>query len=154
MISLVVPSLEDMWFREQFMNDEKTMEYNKRWGGTIPFPKEKWESWYNYWVKNPDGKRFYRYILNENHMFVGEIAYHFDETRQIYIADVIVMAKYRGRGYGSQGLTLLCECAKQNRIEYLFDDIAIDNPAISLFLKNGFCEEFRTDDYIMLKKQL
>ena len=64
------------------------------------------------------------------------------------------MAKYRGKGYGSKALNLLCECAKQNGIEFLFDDIAIDNPAISLFLKNGFHEEYRTDDYIMLKKPL
>ncbi|MBA2212975.1 GNAT family N-acetyltransferase [Sellimonas intestinalis] len=154
MIKLVVPSLEDMWFREQLINDEKTMEFNKKWGGTIHFPRDKWESWYDYWVRNPDGKRFYRYILDDNNMFVGEIAYHFDENRQIYIADIIVMAKYRGKGYGSLGLNLLCECAKQNGIEFMFDDIVIDNPAVSLFLKNGFYEEYRTDDYIMLKKTL
>ncbi len=51
MIKLVVPSLEDMWFREQLINDEKTMEFNKKWGGTIHFPKDKWESWYDYWVE-------------------------------------------------------------------------------------------------------
>ena len=39
-------------------------------------------------------------------------------------------------------------------IEFMFDDIVIDNPAVSLFLKNGFYEEYRTDDYIMLKKTL
>lgn len=157
MLRLVVPSLEDLWFREKLINDEKTMEYNKKWGGTIPFPKNKWKTWYDYWVRNPDSKRFYRYILDEDNIdniFVGETAYHFDENRQIYIADVIVMAKYRGKGYGSKALNLLCECAKQNGIEFLFDDIAIDNPAISLFLKNGFHEEYRTDDYIMLKKPL
>ena len=36
----------------------------------------------------------------------------------------------------------------------LHDDIAIDNPAIRLFLKAGFYEEYRTDEIIMLKKDL
>lgn len=154
MIKLVIPALKDMWFRKKIMSDEQTMEYNKKWGGTISFPEEDWEAWYDCWIKKSDGKRFYRYILNENHTFVGEAAYHFDENRQIYLADVIVMAKYRGNGYGSAALNLLCESAKQNGIEHLFDDIAADNPAVSLFLRNGFCEEFRTDNYIMLKRLL
>ena len=34
------------------------------------------------------------------------------------------------------------------------DDIAIDNPAITLFLRHGFVEEYRTDEIIMLKKEL
>ena len=32
--------------------------------------------------------------------------------------------------------------------------IAIDNPAAELFLKAGFTEEYRTDEIIMLKKEL
>ena len=143
-----------MWFREKFMSDEETMTYNKKWGGTIDFSKDKWEEWYAYWVTNPEDKRFYRYIQNEDNIFVGEIAYHFDESRQIYISDVIIMAKYRGKGYGYDGLRLLCDCAKKNGIKYLYDDIAIDNSAITIFLKQGFIEEYRTDDCIMLRKAL
>ena len=33
-------------------------------------------------------------------------------------------------------------------------NIAIDNPAVTLFLQCGFSEEYRTDEIIMLKKQL
>lgn len=61
---------------------------------------------------------------------------------------------YRGRGYGAQGLNLLCKAAAENGIEILYDDIAIDNPSVSLFIKNGFHEEYRTDKIIMLKKVL
>lgn len=154
MIELVVPGLEDLWFREKCMGDEETMAYNKKWGGTIDFPRSRWEAWYARWVANPQDKRFYRYILNEEHLFVGEAAYHLDESRRVYIADVIVMAKYRGKGYGSAGLDLLCDCAKRNGIQCLYDDIAADNPAIALFLRHGFREEYRTDDFVMLKKVL
>ena len=31
---------------------------------------------------------------------------------------------YRGRGYGAQGLNLLCKAAAENGIEILYDDIA------------------------------
>lgn len=154
MIGLVIPQLEDLWFREQLIGDEATMAYNKKWGGTIAFPRSRWEDWYARWVANPQHKRLYRYILNEEHLFVGETAYHFDESRQVYIADIIVMAKYRGKGYGSAGLKLLCDCAKETGIQCLYDDIAVDNPVIALFLKQGFREEYRTEDFVMLKKVL
>lgn len=155
MVKLYSPKLEDLWFRQMFMADEETMSYNHQWGGTIPFPKGNWAAWYDFWVVNPEGKRFYRYLQEENSgEFVGEIAYHFDEEEKKYIADVIVYAKYRGKGFGKQGLLLLCEAAKANGIDILYDNIAIDNPAIKLFLKVGFYEEYRTDEIIMLKKEL
>lgn len=154
MIRFVIPKLEDLWFREKLIGDEETMAYNKKWSGTIDFPQNKWEDWYARWVACPENKRFYRYILNEDNVFVGETAYHFDESRQIYVTGIIVMAKYRGKGYGSAGLSLLCDCAKQNGIECLYDDIAIDNPSVSLFLKQGFLEEYRTSEFIMVKKVL
>ena len=104
---------------------------------------------------NPEAKRFYRYLQDEaSGEFVGEIAYHYDGERKIHIADVIVYAKYRGKGFGEQGLRMLCEAARANGVEILHDDIAIDNPAIKLFIKSGFCEEYRTDEIIMLKKEL
>ena len=155
MINLYSPKLEDLWFRQMFMADEETMSYNHHWGGTIPFPEENRAEWYDYWVVNPEGKRFYRYLQEgTNDEFVGEIAYHYDGERGINIADVIVYAKYRGKGFGEQGLLLLCDAAKAKGVEILYDDIAIDNPAIKLFLKVGFCEEYRTDEIIMLKKVL
>lgn len=67
---------------------------------------------------------------------------------------MIVYSEFRGQGYGSQGLEVLCNAAKENGIPVLLDDIAIDNPAISLFLKHGFAEIKRTDEKIILKKDL
>ena len=49
---------------------------------------------------------------------------------------------------------MLCSAAKQNGIKLLYDDIAIDNPAVTMFLKKGFIEEYRTSEIIMLKKEL
>lgn len=152
---LYIPKLKDLWFRQMFMADEETMAYNHHWGGTIPFPKEDWADWYEYWIVHLEGKRFYRYLQDDaSGEFVGEIAYHYDEDLEIYIADVIVYAKYRGRGFGEKGLLMLCEAAKENGVSILYDNIAIDNPAIKLFMKVGFCEEYRTGEIIMLKKEI
>ncbi len=60
MVKLYLPKLDDLWFRQMFMSDEETMSYNHHWGGTIPFPEENWADWYDYWILNPEGKRFYR----------------------------------------------------------------------------------------------
>ena len=153
MFELVVPKLEDMWFRESLLADEETMAYNHAWGGTIPFPKERWQEWYDYWIINHENKRYYRYLKNENE-FVGEISYHYDSKYDGYVADVIVFSKYRGKGYGTIGLEMLCAKAKENGVTILYDDIAIDNTAAILFFKQGFYEEYRTEEKIVLKKIL
>lgn len=154
LITLYTPSLEDLWFRQKMMADPETMSYNHAWGGTIPFPKEEWHDWYDFWIVNHESKRYYRYLMDNIGRFIGEIAYHYDSGRNIYVADVIVFAPHRGKGYGGIGLDLLCTAAKKNGVDVLYDDIAIDNPAITMFLKHGFVEEYRTDEIIMLKKEL
>ena len=155
MIKCYQPALEDLGFRESLLADPDTMSYNNAWGGTIPFPREKWESWYQYWIGNPEGKRFYRYLQDEETgEFVGEIAWHLDEKRNIHICDVIILARYRNRGYGSEGIRLLCEAAKRSGIAILYDDIAADNPSRKLFLKNGFEISSRDDEVVMVRKVL
>ena len=90
----------------------------------------------------------------ESRSFVGEAAYHYYEGLKLYLADVIISARSRRKGYGKAGLQLLCEAAKKAKIPELYDSIAIDNPGISLFLQCGFQEEYRTSEIIMLKKSL
>ncbi|MBR4235259.1 MAG: GNAT family N-acetyltransferase [Clostridia bacterium] len=151
---LIVPQLQDLWFRRQLLADPDTMSYNRVCGGTIDFPEEKWADWYARWVLDTEGKHFYSYVVNQAGAFVGEAAYHWDASRCICCADVIVAAQYRRRGYGRAALIMLCGAAKQNGISVLHDDIAVGNPAVKLFLALGFLEEYRTDEYIMLKKKL
>lgn len=153
-VSFYKPHMEDLWFRQAMLADPDTMSYNNAWGGTIPFPREEWEEWYDVWVANPV-RRFYRYItIGKSRLFVGEAAYHFDEKQQIYLADIIISAKCRRQGYGKAGLEMLCAAARKTGIPELYDDIAADNPGIELFLCSGFHEEYRTKAVIMLKKKL
>ncbi|MBR6917709.1 MAG: GNAT family N-acetyltransferase [Clostridia bacterium] len=153
-VSACIPKYEDLWFRRTMLEDDATMSYNRAWGGTVPFPEDEWRGWYDHWVVNHENKRYYRYVKNYDDELVGEIAYHFDAVLQKYIADVIIYAPYRKQGYGGRALDLLCSAAKENGIDVLYDNIAADNPAISLFLKRGFAEEYRADGIIMLKRTL
>ena len=153
-VSFYKPGIEDLWFREAMMADPDTMSYNNAWGGTIPFPREEWADWYDCWIANPD-RRFYRYITTgKSRAFVGEAAYHYDGDLGLYLADVIISAKSRRQGFGKAGLEMLCAAARKAGIPELYDNIAGDNPGIALFLQCGFCEEYRTEEIIMLKRQL
>ena len=149
------PELKDLYFRQQLLADEETMSYNEAWGGIVPFPEEKWEAWYRAWLEPPEDLRWYRYIYDtEKTIFVGEIAYHLDAEREVYLCDVVVKAEYRGNGYGTAGIGLICEAAAKNGITELYDDIAADNPSLELFLKQGFGICRRGDTAVTVKKIL
>ena len=149
------PELDDLWFKRRLLSDPETMRYNQAWGGVIPFPRDQWEAWLERWVRCEDGKRFYRYItIDRSRMFVGEAAYHYDEASGAWLADVIILGRERGKGYGRAGLRLLCEAAQRNGIAVLKDKIAADNPAVQLFLEEGFEVEARTEQSILVAKTL
>ena len=154
-VRLYLPKPEDLWFRRSLLADPETMSYNRAWGGTIPFPKEHWDEWYTRWIRCADGTRFYRYITaDRSRIFVGETAYHYDPESGSWLADVIIHARYRGRGYGREGLRLLCEAARTNGIAVLKDTIAADNPAVRLFLQEGFVVESVTEQIVTVAKKL
>lgn len=155
MLILYKPSLEELSFKQNLLADNETMSYNHAYGGCIDFPREKWEQWYEKWLESNMNHYFYRYLYcKESKNFIGECAYRFDEGDSRWYCDVIVHAKYRGRGYGSRALCLLCDAAKANGLTELYDSIAFDNPSIRLFLRNGFMEISRSDEAILLKKIL
>ncbi len=154
-LTLHIPTYEDLWFRQRMLADPETMAYNHAWGGTISWPREKWSDWYDWWIVHPEGKRFYRYLKDgATGDFVGEIAYHWDDREGFCQADVIVCAPYRSKGYGREGLRLLCQAARENGFDALYDDIAADNPAIGLFLSEGFVLAGERDMTRLLKKDL
>lgn len=154
-ILLVRPELEELSFRQSLLADEETMQYNRAYGGTISFPHERWKDWYQRWVAEDSPDYFYRYLLDtEQREYVGEVAYHRDVERGFYLCDVIVMARFRGRGYGREGLEALCQAAKENGVCCLYDGIALGNSALALFLKLGFQVECETGEYTRVFRKL
>ena len=128
MLTLHTPAPEELWFREEMLADPVTMAYNRAWGGTIPFPREAWPNWYRKWITDAGEVRFYRYLKDsDTDAFVGEIAYHWDAA---------------------------CQAARENGVDVLYDDIAADNPAVGLFLREGFEKEADLGTTILLKKTL
>ena len=155
MLELYKPEIEDLWFRQKLLGDEETMSYNRDYGGIVPFPVSRWQSWYDRWLIADESIRYYRYLKDsESGDFVGEAAYHYDEKLNEYLCDIIIHAQFRHKGYGKEGLDLLCKRAKENELLSLCDTIAIGNPSIVLFIKNGFKEEYRTDEYVFVRKTL
>ena len=100
------------------------MAFNHAYGGVIGFPPDRWADWYARWVDCQTGERFYRYLKDvERYILVGEVSYHLDGELGGFICDVIVPASLRGRGYGAQGLALLCGAARANGVARLYDDL-------------------------------
>lgn len=155
MLELVTPALAEMDFRQALLADEATMSYNHAYGGTIAFSEDRWEKWYCKWIGAEDPHYFYRYLYSRSlGAYVGEAAYHYEAETGRYLCDIIVHANYRGQGFGKLGLSLLCEAAKENGIEELYDDILLDNPSVHLFLKNGFQEVGCTEEAYIVRKKL
>lgn len=155
MIEFVKPTMEQLSFRQQMLSDEETMAFNRKWGGTVAFPRENWAGWYDRWMLQTEKQRFYRYILaHDLDCFVGEAAWHFSEADGGYFIDILIHSRYRGRGYGSQALALLCRYAKEQGLDELRDSIALDNPSVALFLRQGFVELWRDEDRILVAKKL
>ena len=149
------PAPEELWFRAELLSDERTMDYNRAWGGAIGFPQARWKTWYERWLGRSGGQRFYRYLTDsETGAFVGEAAYHLDEAQGRYLADVIVYAPFRGRGYGRAGLALLCEAARMHGLTELWDELAPESGAAALFRALGFTAEGRGAQGILLRKDL
>ena len=153
-MELMKPQICDLWFRKELLADENTMSYNAKWGGAILFSEDRWGDWYTHWIGDADRDIFYRYVKNDVGSLVGECAYHFDSDEKKHFIDIIIMDKFRCKGYGRYALDELCKEAKLNGIKRIYDNIAIDNPSIKLFERCGFAEEYRTAEIIMLRKDL
>lgn len=153
MLISTIPEFKELSFRKELLSDEKTMAYNHAYGGAIGFEESRWESWYQRWILDQSGQRFYRYLYSDiEECYVGEISYHYDEEVNGMMCDVLIHDCFRGQGYGKEGLLLLCQHAQNNHVDTLYDLIASDNPACHLFLKCGFeIIERRTENTLVRK---
>ena len=161
-LSLYVPSLDELWYREKIMKDSETMSYNKGYDisssgydketGCIVFPKEEWRDWYDYFVGN-EPERFYAYIVrNKDHTFIGEVNVHKNSTTQWYEMGIVIEAKYRGQKYAVEGLLLLLDYAFNSlNAEVVHNDLEIDREAaLHTHISAGFTEYRRENNIVEL----
>lgn len=147
-VFLVVPSIEDLKYRQKWMNNPKTMSYNAGFDldlkgynketGTISKTDEELLDWYNKWVnKEPDRYFAYIYSIDEDEP-IGEVYYYPDGN--IHSMGILIADEFRGKGYSYLALLELERVAfEQNDINELSDMIPLDRVgAIKLFKKAGF----------------
>lgn len=161
-VKLHIPTLEELWFRQQLMNDPATMSYNKGYNlgfpsyhnetGCIDFPEKEWQEWYNYFV-GQEPERFYAYIVcSEDGVFIGEVNAHKNPTEPWYEMGIVVEAKYRGLGYAAEALKLLLSYAfsrlNAEAVHNSFE--AVRDAAVRTHLKAGFTEYKRENGILEL----
>lgn len=162
LLTLYVPKLEELWYREQMMSDPATMSYNSGYElsfegyhaetGCIDFPREEWDEWYDYFIgKEPE--RYYAYIVRKSDgAYLGEVNVHRSCDHEWYEMGIVIESKYRGKGYAHEALEHLLEHAfdvmKVNAVHNDFEDIR--DAAVRTHLGCGFREYSRRDGHLDL----
>ncbi|WP_294496359.1 GNAT family N-acetyltransferase [uncultured Gemmiger sp.] len=120
-ITLYVPKLEDLWFRQKLQADPATMSYNAGWNvdfpgyhrdtGCVDFPQSGWAAWHAAWV-NREPKRFFAYIRRDSDQaWLGEVNFHYVPADDWWDMGIVLLAACRGKGYSRPALQLLLDHA-------------------------------------------
>lgn len=113
-LRLYLPGPEDGWFYARLLSDPATMAYNAPWyppDGCVPFSMTEWPAFREKWIGR-EPERFYAYLQRESDgAFVGNVNFHRNPARDWWDMGIVIYAPERGKGYGSQGLRLLCDRA-------------------------------------------
>ena len=147
-IYLKVPNINELHYRQKWMKDPKTMDYNKGYDinlkgydketGTITKTNEEMIDWYNKWInKEPD--RYFAYIYVDGiEEPIGEVYYYPEDD--IHSMGILVVDRYRGKGYSYPALIELERIAfEKNNINELSDMVPLDRVgAIKTFKSAGF----------------
>lgn len=96
------------------LSDPATMAYNAPWfppDGCIPHPEEEWAALCENWIGR-EPERFYAYLRRTSDgSFVGDVNFHYAPERDWWDMGIVIYAPERGKGYGKEGLRLLCDRA-------------------------------------------
>ena len=120
-LTLHVPELWELDFRQTLLSDPATMSYNAGYDlgfpgyhndtGCIDFPREDWESWHARWV-GAEPERFYAYLQDPAAGgFIGEVSLHETDGPGVYEMGIVLHSSHRGKGYSRECLRLLLDHA-------------------------------------------
>lgn len=147
-VELYTPTLDDMWFRKECMEDPKTMSYNAGYAvnfdgynketGCISFPKEKWENWIA--TQLSDKNFFYAFIKDlQLNKFVGYVNFKKNPNTGYASMGIVIRDDFRGQGYMRPAMVQLIEKAKQHDVKYLTDNVPQNRTnALNTFYSLGF----------------
>lgn len=162
-VYLKVPRVEDLYYRQEWMKDEKTMSYNAGFDlnlkgydkstGTITKSDADMLIWYNNWIdKEPD--RFFAYVYDEEvEEPIGEVYYYLNN--EIHSMGIVIQDKFRKKGYGEKALLELEKIAfEKNDINELSDYIPEDRDAsVKTFIKAGFIQTENYENVLIFDKE-
>ena len=147
MARLIVPELSEMNYRKKLLEHAGTMSFHH---GTVPFPEEEWPEFYREWVGQDEKDRYFAYIYCGGcEDFTGMVSYHYDENEKGHVVDVLVEKARRHCGYGSSGIRLLQDVAKQNDISRFIAPVEKGNDAAAFFENLGFTKDHETADAVV-----
>ena len=116
MLYLKKYSQDDLWFKKQMNEDEKTMSYNAGYNidacwynnekGTIIKTDSQYLSWLKNWNTCED-KGVWIIVRKSDNAFIGEVCYHKDDTPSGYDLGIVIKYEYRGKGYAKMAMKLL-----------------------------------------------
>ena len=168
-VYLKVPTKDDLYYRQEWMNDPKTMNYNAGYDidlrgynketGTISKTIDEMIDWYNKWInKEPD--RYFAYIYVDGiEEPIGEVYYYLEGNT--HSMGILIVDKYRGKGYSYPVLMELERIAfEKNDINELSDIVPLDRVgAIKAFKKAGFIhtdneKELDNDTKLLITKDM
>lgn len=147
-LKLIVPQKEDLWFKKEMKEDPSTMDYNagydlnvdgyNRQNGTIQTDiNELKEVWAKKWIGNRPA--IFYYFIQADKQFIGEIYAKYDENRNSYEIGIVIKGEYRGKGYSTPSIKLLCEELKKHGIKKLYHKLPMcRKAAIKADINNGF----------------
>ena len=147
-LTLVVPQIQDLWFKKEIKEDPSTMDYNagydlsfsgyNRNNGTIKTEiKELEDVWAKRWIGN-EPTNFYYYIQNDD-TFIGEIYAKFDKSRNAHEIGIVIKGEHRGKGLATPAIKLLCDKLKKYGVKHLYHELPMSRQgAIKADTNNGF----------------
>ena len=155
-LQLYVPQPEDGWFYVKMLSDPATMAYNAPWfppDGCIPNAAEEWKELQQNWIRQ-EPARFYAYLQRKSDgAFIGDVNFHHDPDRDWWDMGIVIHAPERGKGYGKQGLRLLCDRAFRvagvSRLHNEFETTR--NAAYHIHRAVGFRESGAKHDCVQLE---
>ena len=147
-IELHVPTIEELYFRQECMSDSETMSYNAGYDvnftgyhrdtGCIDFPKESWENWHKNKLTNPNF--FYAYIYDKTkRKFVGYVNFNKNPETEKATMGIVIKSEFHGQGYMRPAMKLLIEKARLMGVKYLTDTVPETRVrALKVFYDLGF----------------
>jgi len=150
-LTLKKPTADDLGFIQWLWSDPKTMDPV---GGPITLDDEEAAKWFAKKVSPGSASDYYRLILNQDNIPVGEVSFHrLDLDTMTADFNIKIASKYRGQGYAKQAMYLFLDYFfNEFNGQIMIDKVAKNNAAgKKVLLDFGFVEDPSEEEFYFLR---